>query len=322
MNIANLDQKAFEFLQSVSVESIQRRDYELITISPSETALNALKILERNKISSAPIFDEKRQVIVGTISVMDLVVWIVRTYSLSKGDKDPNYFDIGQLTMELNTPVREVINWGLDPFWPVPGADSVLNLINNFLSWRVHRVPVVGEDRHITGSISQSDIVRMLHGAQNVLEALMKKSVKELNLEEGGVVSVLDTEPLIKAFGAIAETQYTGLAVVNSHNKLVGNVSASDLKGLTLDNFHKLNVPIREFLANAKKVPIRVKGDALLSEVVAKLAENRIHRVYVVDEEDKLLNVISLTSIMKVFSTNSEDPFLGGRVNIKQGIAV
>jgi CBS domain-containing protein len=323
MNLGILDQKGYELLQSTLVEDLQRRDYELVTVDPSETAINALKILADNKISSAPVFDTKRQVVIGTISVMDLAVWIVRTYAIAKGDKDPIQFDIRQLHLELNTSVREVLNWGLDPFWPVPGKDSLLSLINNFMKWRVHRVPVVGEDRHITGSISQSDVVRFLYNHRGYLESVMNKTLKELDLEEGGVVSVLDTEPLIKAFGAIVENQFTGLAVTDTQGRLVGNISASDLKGLTLDNFNQLNVPIMQFLSTKKKQQsISVTRNSTMSDVVSKLTENKVHRVFVVDETNKLLNIISMTSVMKAFSTTKENPFAGGRVNFNPEIAV
>jgi len=321
-DVGILDQKGCGLLQSVLCESLQRKDYELVTVHPSETAINALKILADNKISSAPVFDAKRQVVIGTISVMDLAVWIVRTYALAKGDKDPTHFDIKQLRLELSTPVREVLNWGLDPFWPVPAKDSVLSLINNFMKWRVHRVPVIGEDRHITGSISQSDVLKFLYKYRDNLGSVMNKSLKELDAEQGGVVSVFDTEPLIKAFGAIVETQFTGLAVTDSQGRLVGNISASDLKGLTMENFNQLNVPIRQFLSQTKKQPICVRQNSTMGDVVAKLAENKVHRVFVVDDENKVLNVISMTSVMKAFSTPCENPFAGGRINFNPEIAV
>jgi len=252
---------------------------------------------------------------------MDLAVWIVRTYAIAKNDKDASHFDINQLKLELNTSVREVLQWGLDPFWPIPGGESVLSLINNFMKWRVHRVPVVDEDYHITGSISQSDIISFLNKNQHKLDTMMKKSLKELDLEEGGVVSVLDTEPIIKAFSAIVETQFTGLAVIDAQGRLVGNVSASDLKGLRLENFNRLNVPIKDFLAISKRQPICIKRGATMLDAIAKLSENKVHRIFVVDDNNKVLNVISLTSVMKAFSTPSENMFAGGRVNFSPEIA-
>jgi len=252
MNLANLDQTAFDFLRSITAGFLQRKDYDLVTVDPSESAVNALKILADNHISSAPVFDAKKQVIIGTISVMDLAVWIVRTFAISK-NKGTNQFDIEQLKTELDTHVRDVLNWGLDPFWPVSEPESILNVINNFMKWRIHRTPIVGSGFHITGSLSQSDVVHFLYKNQDKLQSVMKKTLQELQWAEGEVVTVLESEPLIKAFGTIVETQFTGIAVIDSNGKLISNISASDLKGLTVENFNQLNITIDEFLSRRGK---------------------------------------------------------------------
>jgi hypothetical protein len=44
----------------------------------------------------------------------------------------------------------------------------------------------------------------------------------------------------------------TGVAVVDNYtHKLLGNISASDLKGLTKENFFKLSLPVDELLQDA-----------------------------------------------------------------------
>jgi CBS domain-containing protein len=315
MNLGNLDETAFDFLRSNITGSLQRKDYALVTVNPSESAVNALKILAENNVSSAPVYDTKKFAITGTISTMDLAVWIVRTYAISKniGTSD---FDIGQLKMELNTPIREVMNWGLDPFWPVPDSESILNLINNFMKWRIHRTPIVGPDYHVTGSLSQSDVIRFLFKNRDKMQSVMKRSVEELGLMEGGVVAVVESEALIKAFSAIVETQYTGLAVIDSKGGLVSNISASDLRGLTMENFDRLNVPIHQFVSmKAKKELVTCRPKDTVETVMEKMVTNRVHRVYVVDDQGRPSNVITMTTIMRVFSTPSENIHQGGRLH-------
>jgi len=78
---------------------------------------------------------------------------------------------------------------------------------------------------------------------------MMTKTVKDYSLHQGEVISVCVTDPLIKALSTITETQYSGIAIVDSSNKLVSNISASDLKGLTKDKFFTLNIPIQEMIS-------------------------------------------------------------------------
>jgi len=311
ITIGNLDPKSFDFLQSALVSNLQRKDYELVTIDPEESAANALQILASNKISAAPIFDAKKQLFLGSISVMDLVIWIVRTYALSKNEES-NDFDLNQIKIDMSRNVREISDWGLEPFWAIPQDESALSLINNFLKWRrIHRVPVVDPDGHVTGVVSQSDLTRFIQENQGRLEFVLSKTLKELRLEEGEVVSVLEDESLIKAFGTIVVTGFTGLAVVNHSANLVGNISASDLKGITLDNFQELNMPIKKFL---NKTPVTLQRGGTLNDAISKLTNNKVHRIYVVDENNKPLSVISLTTVLRALGTPSEDFFSSGKL--------
>jgi len=309
-----LDETSYDFLQRSLVREIERKDNELVLIDPGETAQNALQILAKNNISSAPIFDAKRQLISGYISVMDLATWIVRTYAVAKEDT-PFSFDMNQLKMDMNTKVREVANWGLEPFWSVSRKDSILNLINTLFKWRVHRAPVVDDDFHITGSVSQFDVLCFLHQHRKELESVMNKSLKELGLEDSSdLITANDTDSVIKALSNIVVNQVTGLAIIDSSGKLVGNLSASDLKGLTIENFHTLSKPLRDRFPS--KEPVTIKRGSSLGDAIARLVENKIHRVYVVDDNNKPVNVISLTSVMKAVSTPSENIFLTGRTQM------
>ncbi len=62
------------------------------------------------------------------------------------------------------------------------------------------------------------------------------------------------SESLIKAFAMIHYHQVTGIAIVNrSDGKIVGNISASDLKGFMKDKrwYEKLQTPVDELLQDA-----------------------------------------------------------------------
>jgi CBS domain-containing protein len=309
-----LDQSGREFLASVPVELLQRKDYDLVTVDPNQSVESTLAVLSIHKITGAPVFDASKQKIVGNVSVLDLATWIVRTYALST-EKESREFDANQIVSGMDTPIKNVLNWGLEPFLPVTQSTSLMELINNFFTWRVHRVPVVGEDWHATGSVSQSDVLKFLDTNRGRLQSVMGKTLAELKLGQGAVISVVDTEPLIKAFGAIVENQYTGVAVVDVHGRLVSNISASDLRGLTKEKFPKLAMTIKDFLAmDTKKIPpVTCHKEITVAQVVSSLVANRVHRLYVVDETLRPSNVITITTIMRLFSTTDDSSSVTGR---------
>jgi len=295
-----VDSASFEFLSSVPVSQIQRRDYELVMVEPSQTVEEVLRILAENSISAAPVFDVSRQLVLGTISVLDLTIWIVRTFALSRD----MHFDDMTIDMQMNTPVKETMNWGLDPFWPISRHQSIQELTDKF-AFKVHRLPVVDLDYHICGAVSQSDVIHFLTVHQDKLNHLTSKSLKELNLSEGPVTSVSDKALLIHAFSQIVETQYTGIAVVDASGKLVSTISASDIKGITRENFKStLLMPLERF-ASTKIPPQTLSGDSTLGDVISRMAEMKIHRIFVVDSDGKPNNVITMTSIMNIFASHS-----------------
>jgi len=298
-----LDKKTSSFLESVKVGSIKKLESELITIKDNDTIEEAFKKLSIHAISSAPVFDTNHQMI-GSISVLDLTFWIVRTYSVIKGDKQ--VYDYDFLAEQFKTPISEILQCGVEAFWPVNDENTVAFLINSFFKWGVHRAPVSSNNK-IIGHVSQSDVIAFLAKNIHSLGPIVKMTMKELGLDVGKVYSVTKDKLLIEVFSGIVESKFTGLAVVDEKGRLINNISASDLKGVTKDTFWKLNMPISKVLGS--KPPLTCTPDSTLKSVIQKLYETKVHRIYVVDAKYKPLNVITLTTIMKVFSPKGSECF-------------
>ena len=114
----------------------------------------------------------------------------------------------------------------------------------------------------------------------------------------------------------------TGVAIVDLNGKLVSNLSASDLKGITESGFFKLEAPIfqvlettphkvlyqKKFGKNLKWLiffliklgTITIQAEDTFSYLLKLFAEKRVHRIYVVDNEGKPTNVITLTTVLKM----------------------
>jgi len=122
---------------------------------------------------------------------------------------------------------------------------------------------------------------------------------------------VFKGKPLIEVFNSIIETKFSGVAIVDEEGKLVNNISSSDLKGITKETFWQLETPIEKILKeNMKLPPLVCKPETTLQEVIKKLADCRVHRIYVIDKENRPSNVITLTSIMRIFSSPASNALL------------
>jgi len=88
--------------------------------------------------------------------------------------------------------------------------------------------------------------------------------------------------------------------VIDEQGVLRGNLSASDLKYLNVHNpqefLANLNMTVGEYVA--KRPPVVVTPDDTLENVLEKIKEHKVHRVYVVDGQNRPIQVLSLGDIM------------------------
>ena len=92
--------------------------------------------------------------------------------------------------------------------------------------------------------------------------------------------------------------------LLNDKNEFVHVLSAADLRGLNKDTFDLLLLNILEFLDKVKKsAPHTAFTSTTLSEVMNYSVQNLSHRAFIL-EDGKVLNVISLTDIIKLYLAN------------------
>lgn len=295
-----------EWLNSVPVKKILRIDSKnLISLSPTDSISKALETLAFHSITSAPVYDSAKDSWYGFVDVLDLAVFVAKVFS-ENFEKHPHLYDPKELKQIFSHPVTEAINFSnRDPFMPVDATWSVFFLINNFMKWGIHHVPVV-ENNHIIGIVSQTDILRFLLANRNAIGDITTKQIRELNMDNGPVISVTNDVTLMKAFSMIVKHNVSGIAVLDLKGTLINNLSASDLKGITETTFFKLEAPIHQVLmGNPDKLPpVTCSPHSTLAQALGKMEKTGVHRIFVVDDSGHPLNVITVTSILQLFASS------------------
>lgn len=134
------------------------------------------------------------------------------------------------------------------------------------------------------------------------------------------VVTVSQSTTAGDAFHLMAKRRITSVGVVDSAGRLVGNLSASDLRvrrarassacrrlrqhvvpwqGLTADSLVRFALPVLDFKPDHGKL-VTVHRSATLAHVLKELVTHQLHRVYEVDGAGKPLLIITLTDIMRL----------------------
>lgn len=245
------------------------------------------------------------------------------------------------------------------PFLKFSHTES-LSRILQILGNGVHRVAITdgttGPDMKIKGILSQRRLLKYLWDNASkfenfeelskfklkdlkigVLEQPFEK--KDLNNKENNkarVIAIEGTKPLIEGLFKMYTNQISSIAVIDSNQMLLGNISVTDIKYLTTfaqypllfntcKNFISYILNKRGLDDGKDSFPIfHVHMHSSLNRCIAKLVATKAHRLWIVDDTvvhpstpttdntpqlagiGKLIGVVSLSDILGVFVRDSK----------------
>lgn len=207
------------------------------------------------------------------------------------------------------------------PFLALQKSDTFLTMLLLLSKYRMKSLPVVdlGEGK-IENIITQSSVVHMLAECAGLhwFESWGTKKLFELGLpmmKPDRIVKVSEEEPVLNAFQLMRKKRIGGLPVVDgSGKKAVGNISIRDVQYLLTapdiyQNYRSISAKnflsaVRNYLEEHQEASpmlqgvITCKRDDTIKDIILKLDSDKIHRIYVVDEDENLEGVITLRDII------------------------
>jgi 5'-AMP-activated protein kinase regulatory gamma subunit len=281
----------------------------LVQLKSTDTVRTTLWTLIKHKIQSLPVYNEKTGRYVGMVDVFDLVQYICN----KAGDSlfRPDFFQGFKHRAYADEPVSKIINLSnRDHWYTVMDSAALDSILDMMVSSNVHRVPVIDTKRRVIGLITQSRVVDFLASHVEAFPYIANKKIHEFGLANAeNVYTIRDDMASAKAFMMMIEKGVRGIAVVNAQDQLVDAVSASDIKGLIYgDFFSDLRSPVLRYLSKVRILlgrnlgPIYCVGEDTVVSVLKKLSQEKVHRIFVVDEDKKPIHVISLRDILRVMA--------------------
>ena len=155
---------------------------------------------------------------------------------------------------------------------------------------------------------------------------IYKVRVKDVLVKD--VVYVNPTDSLDETLNLMVENRVSALPVIDGHRRCVGFISATDLLDLTRELGDELNAlePVTgltrqlltEKLGESGLMNRQVKelmSDAVfsvaledpLANAARELIRNRVHRLAVVDAQNQLKGIVSMTDILRAFAESSPE---------------
>jgi len=284
---------------------------EIFVVHRDDSLSTVMKILADKNIKSVPVLT-KEEKFYGFIDILDCLKFLVDLlgeHVVTKADFDvyaADEFKAATVGKLMTYPYSKK-----NPFHPVTSSQSLISVVE-LMAKGLHRIPVVDESGHVVNIISQSSFIHIINKYFiNPVGGEDHTTIEHLAVGSSPVLSVSKTESVINTFRILDLKNKSGIALVDNTGRLVGTTTGKDL-GLFLKSptLATLNQSIFEHLQHIRssetidiKTPcIAVFPKDTLSRAIALIAATRVHRVFVVDNEEhyRPIRVISVTDILNL----------------------
>lgn len=275
------------------------------TVSLSDRVEDAYTTLVDNDYLSAPVVDDFGTYH-GFVDMMDLTSFAIDAVdSMTPREKrTENFFRTS--SRFRNAKVRDLKH---RPRRIETHPDfSLHHAFENLARHDQHRIAVLDRSRNVVGVLTQSKVMEWINDHLVMLAWARDTPIWKIR-PYSLLVSVRESEPAIDAFRLMEEKNISGVAVVNDRGELTDCISIKDLRGIgPSERFYKLFDSVDDFkdsikddYADAPWSAQYVLRTATLEQVIRKLVSEKIHRVFVVDNEAdrRPIDVISQTDVLK-----------------------
>jgi len=295
-------------------------DQKLITATEEVTVDEALRLMTDHKITSLPVLKKPegpngKKEILGFVDALDLVGYLLQvsgrtltspmtgeSHSLVSDDLiqlrvRAKHFSLAQIKDAIDLSER-------NPLLYLKEDVTVRQVLTSFWA-SAHRLAVVDDQYNLVGLLTQSQLIRFLDQHINELPDLPKSKVSDiLHTSVNTIATVPQKSWAIQAFTQMHQARLSALAVVDSTGLIVDNLSATDLRGVLFD-FRELLAPVQVFLDKARNIAkinrralVTCEMKSTLPELLRQILQNGVHRVYVIDSQERPIGVVSLTDIL------------------------
>ncbi|XP_050839778.1 5'-AMP-activated protein kinase subunit gamma-1 isoform X2 [Serinus canaria] len=257
--------------------------------------------LVTNGVRAAPLWDSKKQSFVGMLTITDFINILHRYY------KSP-MVQIYELEEHKIETWREV--YLQDSFKPLvcisPNAslfDAVSSLIRN----KIHRLPVIDPDSGNTLYIlTHKRILKFLKLfiSEVPKPEFMARTLEELQIGTYRNIAVVGTStPIYVALGIFVQHRVSALPVVDDSGRVVDIYSKFDVINLAAEKtYNNLDVTVTRALQHRSHYfegVLKCYKHETLETIINRLVEAEVHRLVVVDENDVVKGIVSLSDILQ-----------------------
>jgi 5'-AMP-activated protein kinase regulatory gamma subunit len=287
----------------------------LVTLTLDTSVRAALDKLATNNILSAPVFDEFGA-FQGFSDFQQLTRFCVR---MCRGQPKPGIFttDYYNKSAQLrNTTIRDLISGNTghgcmygEYAYPITEDSSLFQALERMAREGQHRLAVQDTFGRVCGVLVQSQLIKYMHDHISQLGQAKYTTVEEMR-PYSFISTINENAPAIQAFELMDSKRISmnGIAVTNDSGHLTDVISTHDLRSILPGSYeyNKMWGSVKEFKTsvrskypNVRTLPVKAKRSDTLQSVISKMAINKVHRVFIVNEFNTPIDVLSQTDILR-----------------------
>lgn len=299
------------FLQSKTSYDVLPVSYRLIVLDTSLLVKKSLNILLQNNIVSAPLWNNKTSRFAGLLTSSDFINVIQYYFQF------PEKFDlVDQLTLDGLRDIEKAIGMAPIETACIHPFKSLYEACVMMLESKARRIPLIDEDekthREIVVSVlTQYRILKFVALNCKETKMLLKpiKSIPALSQAKTISTCTMNT-PVIDVIHLLAHNSVSSIPILNEEDKLVNVYEAVDVLGLVKGGMYTdLDLSVGDALLRRAEdfegVHTCTVNDRL-STIMDTIRKSRLHRLFVVDDEGKLVSVITLSDILNYLLSGEE----------------
>jgi len=291
----------------------QSRHPQMICADSKATIRDTLQLMHDNNILSVPVINSmiSPPAAVGFVDMFDILSYLIEQWdnSVSSTQEHPErtlqkLFLLDQ--QFLHHPIADLPDRSDNNLFAAVVEEESASRLLKLYGLGVHRVALINQQGEVHHVVSQSDLIKFLNKSKHLLGETAHKTVRELKLiRDDELVVINNDQPVIEGFKTLIAKNISAAPVVNAQGSLTGTLSISDLRVLRKESLSSLLQPVRIFreIGEGNMINVVCSPRDTLSDVLAILAGTQLHRVWITNEKNMPVSVISLTTICDFIAT-------------------
>ncbi|KAA0716056.1 5'-AMP-activated protein kinase subunit gamma-1 [Triplophysa tibetana] len=297
---SDLDVYAKFFMSHCCYDAIPTSS-KLVIFDTTLQVKKAFFALVANGVRAAPLWDNKLQCFVGMLTITDFINILHRYY------KSP-MVQIYELEEHKIETWREVyLQCSLRSLVSIKPESSLFEAIYSLLKHKIHRLPIIDpESGNVLHILTHKRILKFLYifGSMNPKPKFLQKRIEEVEIGTfKSIATVRETETVYDALSIFVERRVSALPVVNEQGKVVALYSRFDVINLAAQkNYNNLNMTMQEALQSCSgciEGVLKCYPHETLEIIIDRIAEAEVHRLVLVDKEDVVRGIISLSDLLQ-----------------------